>query len=296
MLRLIHGFLLVLLLAVPAVAAPAAVGLPWAQARPVGVQAAASWDAARLGWLKAGETAQVLDATDPGWLKVRAGAVTGWVDRDWVAEDPTASVTPTAQTTGALPFLRFDKIGTAQGLPDTTVTAICQDQDGYLWFGTEGGLARFDGYDFHKYLHDPKDPNSLADSYIRVLLADPSGTIWVGTGEGLQALSPRTGKFTQTFQHSSKPDSLSHNVITSLLRDEQGQIWIGTEDGVCRLDPKSGRIERVANEPTPAHRIVRTVVELEPGRFWVFAAGEDGGSSVTEIRGGKQSVVASVTA
>lgn len=271
--------LVLLLLAAPLAAAP--VGLPWAQARPVGVQAAPSWDAPRVGWLKPGAQAEVLESAR-GWLKVRADNVTGYVDRDWVHEGATASVTATAPATGALPFLRFEKLGTAQGLPDTTVTAICQDQDGYLWFGTEGGLARFDGYEFHKYLHDPKDPRSLADSYIRTLLADPSGTIWVGTGEGLQALNPRTGAFSKT---------LSNEVITALMRDTAGQLWIGTERGVFR----QGAAGAAARHALEGHAIVRTVVELEPGRIWVVAAGDDGGSSVTELAG-KPRLIATVAA
>ena len=282
---------------------PSQAGLPWVQARPLGIQAEPSWESARLGWLKAGERARILDSPAAGWLHVRAGAVTGYVDRDWIHEEDAAPAGPgmaaTTAATGALPFLRFESLGTAQGLPDTTVTAICQDKDGFLWFGTEGGLARFDGYEFRPYLHDPKNPGSLVDSYIRTLLADPSGTIWVGTGEGLQALSPRKGTFEKTFrQDPANPASLSHNVVTALLRDAKGQLWVGTEGGVCRLDPASNRIERFPLQPIPEHKLVRSVAEVEPGRLWVAAAGEDGGSSVTELDLGKktQRLIAAVSA
>ncbi len=80
--------------------------------------------------------------------------------------------------------LRFENISLEEGLSQSTIFAMVQDQQGFLWFATEDGLNRYDGYDFTVYKHDPEDPSSLSDNWILCLLVDKSGTLWIGTREG----------------------------------------------------------------------------------------------------------------
>src|ERR1700756_2042411 len=69
-----------------------------------------------------------------------------------------------------------------QGLPQDTIRAITQTTDGFLWVGTDEGLARFDGYEFVAY---DKDHGQLPSNSITVLAADPDGSLWIGTPSGL---------------------------------------------------------------------------------------------------------------
>ena len=62
--------------------------------------------------------------------------------------------------------LRFGRITAADGLSQNAVLAICQDERGFLWFGTEGGLNKYDGYEFVVYKHDPEDETSLSDDFV----------------------------------------------------------------------------------------------------------------------------------
>ena len=279
------------------------VDVPWPNARPIGLLERADRAADRTGWLKSGQRAVVLEDSGTGWLKVQLpGGPTGFVEAGWVEthtdEVPAAPVaavtTPPAPSSSprsdastgaqAVPFLRFGRIGTSQGLPETTVSAICQDTSGYMWFGTEGGLARYDGYDFRTLLHDPKNPASLADSFVRVLQSDPSGTVWVGTGEGLQVVDPHSLAIVKSFRATPKAtDGLPDNTINVLSTDRAGDLWVGTQDGLCRYNRGRSVMERVPLTERPAHSAVHAVVEVAKGRTWVLATGPDDTASVVEL-------------
>jgi ligand-binding sensor domain-containing protein len=67
-----------------------------------------------------------------------------------------------------------------------------------MWFGTQDGLNRYDGHNFHVFRNDPADSNSIADGYVTALLEDRKGNIWIGTNGGnLDRFDPRS----QTFSH-----------------------------------------------------------------------------------------------
>lgn len=81
--------------------------------------------------------------------------------------------------------MRFQRISIEQGLSQSVVTAILQDSRGFLWFGTQDGLNRYDGYTSTCTRNVPGDPGSLSANYVRCLWEDAAGALWVGTrGEG----------------------------------------------------------------------------------------------------------------
>ena len=282
------------------------VGLPWVQARAVPIHASPDWDAGRKGWLEPGTSADTTGATTGAWTPVKtASGTTGYVNLDWVLPEE-ASLAPLTITSHATdpavrraPFLRFDRIGASAGLPETTVSAICQDAQGFLWVGTEGGLARYDGYAFKSFLHHPNEEDSLADPFVRRLLTDPNGQVWIGTGKGLQLLDPASGKFLKTYRHDDKDEkSLVWDVVETLFIDSRGRLWIGTEEGLCRLDRETQSFTRYHLEAHSGHHHVHAIAEAAPDRMWIVASGADGGSSLTEIDviSGKQREFSSETA
>ena len=112
--------------------------------------------------------------------------------------------------------------GTDAGLPHNSVTAIAQTTDGYLWIGTEEGLARFDGVRF--VIFDKENTPGLRSNQITALAADAENTLWIATaGGGLSKLSH--GKF----RNFSTRDGLSSDTILSLYKDGRGCLWIGTD-------------------------------------------------------------------
>ena len=76
--------------------------------------------------------------------------------------------------------LRFEHLSRDDGLSQSFVYTIVQDPQGYLWFGTQEGLNRFDGFGFKVFAHNPDDPASLSDESVRVMIRDRSGTLWIG--------------------------------------------------------------------------------------------------------------------
>src|SRR5512138_913143 len=66
--------------------------------------------------------------------------------------------------------LRFDHLGIEQGLSQSSVNVIFQDSRGFLWFGTQDGLNRYDGYSFKTYKPDPDVPGSLSDRWITAIV------------------------------------------------------------------------------------------------------------------------------
>jgi streptogramin lyase len=123
---------------------------------------------------------------------------------------------------------RHNVWGTEQGLPQSTVLAIAQTRDGYLWVGTEKGLARFDGIRFTVYNKD--NTPALEHERINALLEDNEGSLWIATyGGGLGCL--RDGKF--KFYKTS--EGLPSNTVMSLALDQSGTVWIGTMKGLARF-------------------------------------------------------------
>jgi len=144
---------------------------------------------------------------------------------------------------------RFRSYTIEHGLSQSSIYVAFQDQMGFMWFGTEDGLNRIDGYNFKIYKTDPADGNSISYNYVKAIIQDREGRLWFGTyGGGLNRFISEY----QVFEHyrmEQKPGkSLSNDFISSLFESKSGDIWIGTNDGLNQLNPKTGEIH-VFKEP-----------------------------------------------
>jgi ligand-binding sensor domain-containing protein/signal transduction histidine kinase len=135
--------------------------------------------------------------------------------------------------------LRFSSLSINHGLSQSVVSVTYQDSRGYLWFGTQDGLNRYDGYTFTIFRPDPDDPSSISDRMINDIIEDEQGGLWVGTTlGGLNRYDHLTEMFTHFFSDPANPDSLSGNCVRSLELDQQGRLWIASDGGLDILDPK----------------------------------------------------------
>jgi len=132
--------------------------------------------------------------------------------------------------------IRFEHITVNNGLSSNTVNCIYQDSQGFMWFGTAGGLSKYDGYNFLIYSNDPKDSSSLSNNFVQTIQEDKHGNIWIGTSNGLNKLNPITGNIEYFFNRLDNPNSLSSNNIMSLYIDKHDTIWIGTDKGLNKLE------------------------------------------------------------
>jgi signal transduction histidine kinase/ligand-binding sensor domain-containing protein len=165
--------------------------------------------------------------------------------------------------------VRFERISIEQGLSQSTITCILQDSQGFIWFGTEDGLNRYDAYNFTVYQHDPEDPNSLSNDYITAIHEDPSGLLWIGTrGGGLNRYQPETGQWRHYLYDGSDPDSYYRNWITAIVEDQEGLLWIGTYgDGLYQFDRETEQFIQVEDIPCPCW--INTLYEDRSGELWI---------------------------
>lgn len=147
-----------------------------------------------------------------------------------------------------------DSWGVEQGLPQITVLAITQDANGYLWFGTQSGLARFDGLHFRRIVQS--DALGL-DSNIQALLADAHGRLWIGTAKGLLVLE--NGQL-RALSHLA-PTATARFPVTALANLD-GQILVGGPDGL--YTPEGNHLRRVRALPGPM-----TSLLVDGQRLWV---------------------------
>jgi ligand-binding sensor domain-containing protein/signal transduction histidine kinase len=198
------------------------------------------------------------------------------------APAPTASQTPISSRVSAtsLPpicncVLRFDHIGIEQGLSQSSVQAILQDSHGFLWFGTQDGLNRYDGYSFKIYKPDPDAPNSLSDRWITSIAEDRDGYLWIGSRLGLNRYDPRTEEFTHFLHDDGNPASLSDNYINVLYVDKSGNLWIGTSNGLDMYQQTAGTFKHYVYHPVKegiSGKSITALFEDSRGRFWVGTA------------------------
>ena len=84
--------------------------------------------------------------------------------------------------------IKFERLSSYKALGSTLVRCIAQDDKGFMWFGTQNGLYRYDGYNFRAYVHDPSDPYSISYNWIHTICPEKSGSLWIGTyGGGLMS-------------------------------------------------------------------------------------------------------------
>jgi ligand-binding sensor domain-containing protein len=163
--------------------------------------------------------------------------------------------------------IRFTRLSTTEGLSQVKVSQILQDDHGFMWFGTQYGLNRFDGYNFKVFVHDPRVANSLSGVLIGALFKDRDGTLWVGCDQFVN----RFDRETETFRQYPIPS------VYHISQDAGGTLWLATPNGLYSLDPATARIRRYshdANDPSSlSSDEVKSSAEDREGRFWV-ATGE----------------------
>ena len=133
--------------------------------------------------------------------------------------------------------LQFDHITTENGLSNNSIWGILQDSQGFMWFGTNGGLHRWDGNEFKIFTHDPNDSLSLSNNRIVTIMEDSKDFLWIGTQYGLNKFDKRTEKFTRYIVEKKLGNLVERNYIWSIIEMSDGTIWFGGNCGLYKLAP-----------------------------------------------------------
>ncbi|MCB0689630.1 MAG: hypothetical protein KDC53_23985, partial [Saprospiraceae bacterium] len=123
-------------------------------------------------------------------------------------------------------LLRFK----SYNLPEKTPILDCiyEDSQGFLWFGTYGGLYRYDGYEFEHFTHDPDNGKSLGDNKVRCLLEDDWGNLLIGTQVGLYVLDLGSRIFHQV-------TGMDTQTVHVMIKGEEGDFWVVCEEGIFKV-------------------------------------------------------------
>lgn len=168
--------------------------------------------------------------------------------------------------------LNFKNLSVKNGLSNNKINAILQDKTGFIWFGTEDGLNRFDGYNFKVYRNDPTDSNSISHNNIWAIFADENDNIWIGTKSGVLNLYDRRY---DSFRHwTIKSKFVKENSITAIYKDRNNSLWIGTyQSGLFKFNPETGESKSWNYNPEDrnslSNNFITSIIEDAAGNLWI---------------------------
>ena len=170
--------------------------------------------------------------------------------------------------------IRFARLTMAEGLSQSSVMAITQCHDGFMWFGTQFGLDRFDGHEVRSFSHDPEAPDSLSHSRIEALKTADDGRIWVATAAGLDRFDPRTGRAERFGFAGASGFPVDPPLSRIVAEHPDGRLFLAAGGAVAIWQPTDGLVHRIPFDPEIqlAQLASRSEVLDQQGRYWVFNA------------------------
>ncbi len=140
--------------------------------------------------------------------------------------------------------LVLETLTTEDGLPEGSITSILQDYLGYLWFGTQNGLARYDGYSMKVFQPIPYDVHGRGSHMVVAMYEDRDSILWVGSTTGLSRFDRGTDSFVSYTHREDDERTINSNKVMCVYEDRKGRLWIGTQAGLNLLDRKTGKFTR----------------------------------------------------
>ncbi len=174
----------------------------------------------------------------------------------------------------ALP-MSFSHLTIKDGLSQSTVKAITQDGEGFLWFGTADGLNRYDAYHFTVFRNDPADSLSPGGNDVSSLYYDPvKALLWVGTEDGGISLYDRTTEtFTRLRHQDDHPGSLPSDHVRFIGKDPRGTLWVATlGGGLAWWDPQTATFRKPDLTGDPLPNDIYQLAFMAPDQMWAATA------------------------
>ncbi len=168
----------------------------------------------------------------------------------------------------------FNHVTVEQGLSQSTINCIFQDSQGFLWFGTQDGLNKYDGYTFEIFKHNPLDTNSISHNWIWDVFEDRSGNLWIATWRGLNKYNPSSGKISRFLPDENNPHSINNYRPTAIRQDKSGNLWIATWGGGLNLyNPIDNSFHffkfDAQNDYSLSNNFIRTLFTDDEGILWI---------------------------
>ncbi len=162
--------------------------------------------------------------------------------------------------------LKFKRLTTNDGLSQSHVSATLRDHKGFMWFATDEGLNRYDGYKFTAYKHIHEKKSSVSNNFIYDVLEDSSRNMWIGTASGLDKFDREK----EEFIHYTPGKSIT---VKDILEDSKQRIWIGTTDGLYLLNKENGTFKNYRHNETDtaslSNDLIYRMAEDKKGQLWI---------------------------
>jgi signal transduction histidine kinase/ligand-binding sensor domain-containing protein len=186
--------------------------------------------------------------------------------------------------------IKFERISLEEGLSQSVVSCIIQDYLGFMWFGTQDGLNRYDGTKFITYKNDSKNKNSICNNFIVCLFEDTNKNLWIGTKDGLSMYDRNRDLFFNYKVEHDNSNLVSSNQINAIAEDKAGNFWIGTYgSGIINFDRGKNIFSvyrRNENDPySLSENRINDIRDDGEGNLWVGTWG--GGLNFFDIKNKK---------
>ena len=173
--------------------------------------------------------------------------------------------------------IRFNHLTLEDGLSQSAVTCIFQDKNGFMWFGTQDGLNRYDGYSFKIFRNNPKDSTTISDNFIFSIYEDLNGILYIETlGGTFNKYNPLTESFTIVTKDSIDLISAKFNSVGAMFIESPGIIWSGGLSkaiGLTRENRITGEITHFKHDSSDPSTLINdkvySVFKDHSGNVWV---------------------------
>ena len=165
--------------------------------------------------------------------------------------------------------MSFRHLTLQDGLSQSTINDIYQDETGYIWIATVDGINRYDGKEFISFKSEIDNPNSMSSGFVNSLDADSSGYLWASTNYGVSRLNLKTHDVKRYLHDSEDPNSLSNNATSHLIIDSKETLWVTTVNGLNRYVAEQDHFEHFESEFNLSY-----VFEDHAGTLWVGTEGQ----------------------
>jgi len=174
-------------------------------------------------------------------------------------------------------------------LSENSVQSITEDYKGFMWFGTESGLNRYDGTNMNIYGKIFGDSTSLSNNRVLSIYETKNKELWVGTSSGLNLYNRDKNNFTHYYYEQSEGNNPDFNIINGIIEDEEGDIWLATQGGTCIFNRKNNKFFRFnkfsQNKQKFKDGSINTIVIDKKGR--VIAGTDEGKVLIYDKKNGK---------
>jgi signal transduction histidine kinase/ligand-binding sensor domain-containing protein/DNA-binding response OmpR family regulator len=168
---------------------------------------------------------------------------------------------------------KLTNIYSSNAISQNSIQCIYQDKYGFMWFGTQDGLNKYDGYNYTTYKHIRNNNKSLPANNVLSICEDAEGNIWAATRIGGLSKYNRTYDWFINYKHDEKNNtSISNNNISYVYTDSKDNLWVGTDNGLNLFDKKTNSFKRYYHNNLPnslSSSAIYTVFEDSKGRLWV---------------------------